>query len=163
MGARRRVPLSWRFGARGQAALLPEHRRALDPGDLRRGERIVGYRGDGQRRAGRAAASRIILGNGRTRGRRLVVRTEQCAEPGRSDLLALEKPRTGERPREAWHGGSARTLHRQPDGFARARCLRRPGAESVTSILQQSPGSRVLIVAKFLIGSLNPTKLNYGG
>ena len=87
-GLGRRVRLSRRARSRWQAELPARSRRAVGAGDLRRAQGDVPARSDGQRRAGRAAATRRVH---RSRG-----------EDGGGLLVEPDDPRAGRRSLPLW-------------------------------------------------------------
>ena len=89
-----------------QDCLSAEPRRDVRAGDLRRAERHLPSRGDGQRRSGRAAAPRRVPGNSREDRRRpLVDADDPDALPRRSDRLQNDPRARAPRSVEAGAAG----------------------------------------------------------
>ena len=122
-GSRRRVHLSRRGRSRRQARVPADARRAVGAGALRRAEGRVPARGDGGRRAGRAAAARRVHRN-RREDRRRPARAARTMPTALADgaLPSVE------RSRAARDAGGAR-VRRRPRALQRSRdrpidCLR---------------------------------------
>ena len=94
---RGRVHVSRRRRSRREARVSAVARRAVGAGDLRRAERRVPARGDGERRAGRAAAARRVHRDGREDRRRAARRARRSRGAGRRPAPPLARSRPDER------------------------------------------------------------------
>ena len=114
--ARRRVHLSRRGRSRRQARVPAHARRAVGAGDLRRAEGHVPPRGDGDRRAGRAAAARRVHRRSSRRPAAGCWSTPDDPEALADGLYStLERsPRCARRSASARFDGRARSTTRSP-------------------------------------------------
>ena len=94
------VHVSRRGGPRRQARVSADARRAVGAGDLRRAERRVPARGDGERRAGRAAAPRRLHRDRREDRRRPAGRSGRSGGARRRRCSSCGRT-AGRRPRSA--------------------------------------------------------------
>ena len=95
VGTGGRVPVPRRARSRAARSRSSRAGRVVDAGDLRRAEGHVPARGDGERRAGRAAATRRVSGDRRTTGGGLLVERRRSDGAGGRAARAVARSGAG--------------------------------------------------------------------